>query len=56
MESKIEIIITIKDGMADVVSNIEHDDVVMYYLIESIYNLRNKQYSEFFNEDNKNKP
>jgi hypothetical protein len=36
--------------VADVVSNIEHDDVVMYYLIESIYNLRNKQYSEFFDK------
>jgi hypothetical protein len=28
-------------------NSIEHDDVVMFWLIESIYALRNKQYSEF---------
>lgn len=41
-----EIKITIKDKRVDITSNIQHDDVVMFYLIESIYQLRNRQYEK----------
>lgn len=40
--------IEIKDKNVNITTNsIEHDDVVMFWLIESIYALRNKQYSQF---------
>jgi len=45
-----EITIQITEGKVDVISNIEHDDLVMYFLIEAIYALRNKQYKEFQND------
>ena len=45
-----EIKITITDEKkAEITSNIEHDDVVMFYLIEALYELRNKQYKKFTN-------
>lgn len=34
----------------ELISNIEHDDVAMYHLIEAIYQLRNKQYEEFMDK------
>jgi hypothetical protein len=44
--------ITINGKTIEIKSSIEHDDVVMFWLIESIYALRNKQYKQFLDENN----
>ena len=42
-----EIKIVIKDKNVEIISNIEHDDVIMFFFIEAIFQLRNKQYEKF---------
>jgi len=54
MESDLpHILIEIIEGRVIISTNAtEHDDVVMYWLIESIYALRNKQFQAFKKKQN----
>lgn len=38
---------------SNIKSTIPHDDLVMYFLIEAIYQLRNHQYDKIINMENK---
>ena len=44
-----EIKILIEPGKVEIKTTLEHDDLVMFYLIEAIYKIRNKQYEQFKN-------